>query len=210
MKTLFGAAALALTLAVAPAYAATTFAQYEQVDGGLDTIQFDSGLLTDTGGTTGSLVLFNYLNTMPAGLDGNIDAYMNVSSTGAPWSGTISFLRASDSANLLTLTFSGATLAGGGGSGALFGSTPGGTVTYTSDFLDFTGQSAGDFSLALSGITPGFGASFWSGDSTGTFASDSGGGPNVVPEPGTWTMMILGFGGVGALMRRRRQALALA
>lgn len=210
MKTLFGAAALAVTLAAAPAYAATTFAQYEQVDGGLDTIQFDSGLLSDTGGTTGSLVLFNFIDTMPPALDGNIDAYMNVSSTGAPWSGTISFLRVSDGANLLTLSFTGATLAGAGGSGALFGSTPGGTVSYTSDFLDFTGQTAGDFSLSLSGISPDFGASFWSGDSVGTFASDTGGGGNVVPEPATWVMMILGFGGVGALMRRRREALAFA
>lgn len=30
----------------------------------------------------------------------------------------------------------------------------------------------------------------------------------VVPEPSTWAMMIIGFGGVGALMRRRRTALA--
>ena len=29
----------------------------------------------------------------------------------------------------------------------------------------------------------------------------------AVPEPMTWTMMIVGFGGVGALMRRRRPAL---
>ena len=31
---------------------------------------------------------------------------------------------------------------------------------------------------------------------------------DAVPEPATWAMMILGFGGVGALMRRRRTALA--
>jgi hypothetical protein len=31
---------------------------------------------------------------------------------------------------------------------------------------------------------------------------------NGVPEPGTWALMITGFGGVGALMRRRRMALA--
>lgn len=31
-----------------------------------------------------------------------------------------------------------------------------------------------------------------------------------VPEPATWTMMILGFGGIGAVLRRRRQAVALA
>ena len=31
-------------------------------------------------------------------------------------------------------------------------------------------------------------------------------GAGVVPEPATWTMMILGFGGIGAAMRRRRIA----
>ena len=31
-----------------------------------------------------------------------------------------------------------------------------------------------------------------------------------VPEPMTWTMMIMGFGGIGALLRRRRQATAFA
>lgn len=33
-------------------------------------------------------------------------------------------------------------------------------------------------------------------------------GADGVPEPSTWAMLILGMGGVGALMRRRRQALA--
>jgi len=32
----------------------------------------------------------------------------------------------------------------------------------------------------------------------------------VVPEPATWAMMILGFGGVGATLRRRRQGFAAA
>jgi len=35
-----------------------------------------------------------------------------------------------------------------------------------------------------------------------------GGGGNVIPEPGTWLLMILGFGGAGAMLRRRRSALA--
>jgi PEP-CTERM motif len=33
--------------------------------------------------------------------------------------------------------------------------------------------------------------------------------PSAVPEPGTWAMMLLGFGAVGAAMRRNRKKLAL-
>jgi PEP-CTERM putative exosortase interaction domain len=36
----------------------------------------------------------------------------------------------------------------------------------------------------------------------------NGGAP--IPEPATWAMMILGFGGIGAMLRRRRDALTLA
>ena len=30
----------------------------------------------------------------------------------------------------------------------------------------------------------------------------------VVPEPATWAMMLLGFGGLGATMRQRRKSIA--
>lgn len=34
--------------------------------------------------------------------------------------------------------------------------------------------------------------------------------PGAVPEPATWMMMIMGFGGLGAMIRRRRSGAALA
>lgn len=209
MNKFIGAAAFALTLAAAPAYAATTFAQYKQVDGA-DTILFDAGQLTDTGGATGSLVLFDFLDSFGPGLDDPMEAYLNIQASGAPASGVISFTRVSDGKNLLTLNFANATLVGSGGAGALFGSTPGSTVTYTSDFIDFSDATVGDFGIAMSGIMPGFGSAFWTGDSVGTFASDAGGIGAEVPEPATWAMMIMGFGGIGAMIRRRRNAPSLA
>ena len=32
----------------------------------------------------------------------------------------------------------------------------------------------------------------------------------AIPEPATWLMMIMGFGGIGAMLRRRRRTLAIA
>jgi len=47
-------------------------------------------------------------------------------------------------------------------------------------------------------------------DCTTVLATGPVGATPGVPEPATWGMMILGFGGVGALMRRRRPVMALA
>jgi hypothetical protein len=41
---------------------------------------------------------------------------------------------------------------------------------------------------------------------SGFQVSTSGSGFAAVPEPATWGMMVLGFGGLGALLRRRRAA----
>ena len=49
-----------------------------------------------------------------------------------------------------------------------------------------------------------------SGSLSVTDAVGRDGGPDpTVPEPATWAMMLVGFGGVGAALRRRQAALAL-
>jgi hypothetical protein len=45
---------------------------------------------------------------------------------------------------------------------------------------------------------------------TGNVGATLTGGGGGVPEPATWGLMILGFGGVGATIRRRRQVAAFA
>jgi hypothetical protein len=43
-----------------------------------------------------------------------------------------------------------------------------------------------------------------------TFGSARPGGGGVVPEPGAWALMLVGFGGVGWAIRRRARALGVA
>jgi hypothetical protein len=100
--------------------------------------------------------------------------------------------------------------------------------------LDVSGSSV-NFATQLYGITYvafHFGGSSSVGNATAFYRFDAGQGagldslginvkalsnaivystglPGAVPEPATWTMMILGFGGVGALVRRRRVATSL-
>jgi hypothetical protein len=122
-------------------------------------------------------------------------------------------------ANLLTGSFSQATIVGqtGGSSGSLSASTPGGFITYTSDFLNFTGTTNRDFSLSLTAITSliggvsnGFNSESGSalrsfrGTSTGSFSSDPAPLVTVVPEPRTWALLVIGFGMVGFTLRRRK------
>ena len=60
----------------------------------------------------------------------------------------------------------------------------------------------------LFGQTPAFAQSCSNSDASCAFTRDVLSAPGVVPEPGTWALMILGFGGAGAMLRRRRTALA--
>jgi len=81
------------------------------------------------------------------------------------------------------------------------------TITYTSDYFDFTDASDYDFAFSLTGtstkvVTPGGEAG------PGTYVSFKAGGTGsfaaAVPEPDQWAMLLVGFGLVGSTMRRRR------
>lgn len=120
-------------------------------------------------------------------------------------------------ANLLSGTFDGVDILGNkaSSSGSVLGSTLGSTLVYTSDFLDFTKSVDRDLAIALTAIKPAMGAApgdalhTFKASSTGAFSSDPA--PTItaqLPEPATWTMMMLGFGMLGAAIRQRRGVLA--
>ena len=126
-------------------------------------------------------------------------------------------------ANLLTGYFTNGTIAGArnGTSGAFSSTTTGGaSITYTSDFLNFTPTVDRDFAISLTSITlPLNAAAFASltptkalrsfrANSTGSFSTDPAPLVNAVPEPTTWAMLVAGFGLVGAAARRRTIAVA--
>ena len=124
-------------------------------------------------------------------------------------------------ANLLTATvFNGAAEFGvrNGTSGSVSASTSAGSIiVYTSDFLDFSGTVDRDFAINLTAESSPFSAI--AGQSVNSFTANSGGAfssdpapivHNGVPEPAGWALMITGFMGAGAALRRRRQAACAA
>jgi hypothetical protein len=119
--------------------------------------------------------------------------------------------------NLLSGSFSQVTFTGtnAGSTGGINGSTTGGsTISYTSDFLNFSRGSSYDIGFTLTSIAPLL--SFTSnralpsfrGVLTGNFSSNPAPLPPSIPEPGTWAMMIAGIGLIGFARRRRRIVLA--
>ncbi len=111
-------------------------------------------------------------------------------------------------ANLLSATFfNDGDITGkkNGTAGSIFASTESGSViTYTSDFINFAGSTARDLSYTLNAVKPGFG--FAAGNALNSFTAAETGefAYAAVPEPATWAMSILGFGLLGATLRRRR------
>jgi hypothetical protein len=116
--------------------------------------------------------------------------------------------------NLLSGTFTDAWIQGSGGTGSTnvtMGN--GGTATYSSALENFSNviPSSEEFAFNLLGATPKFAA--LKGKALTTFRANGGGNFGAVgsvPEPATWGLMILGFGGIGAVLRRRRTSLAVA
>lgn len=121
--------------------------------------------------------------------------------------------------NLLTAVFTNAELSVNYNSltGGLADDTLSGTVTYSSDFLNFGNTVADDFSISLSGLNPPFTSPQsqlppFLASPVGIFSNDPGPtSTSGVPEPATWAMMLVGFGAIGLGLRgKSRQSLPAA
>jgi hypothetical protein len=108
-------------------------------------------------------------------------------------------------ANLLSGIFNLGHIDGVGTFGAAgAGTATGSLVNFTSDILGaLTKGLPRDLVLNLTSITPALSAA--PGQALKTFKANADGEfSESVPEPATWAMLIVGLGGVGAAMRRRR------
>src|SRR5262249_1037465 len=110
---------------------------------------------------------------------------------------------------LLQGVFTPFTFSGSGGSGGFSASSISGTVTFSSDFLDFGAAIQRDIGLSFSSIVPslsiganGFFNNF-SAAGTGTFSSNPV--PVFIPEPSTYMLMGVGLASAAVWLLRRRR-----
>jgi hypothetical protein len=147
----------------------------------------------------------NLLNSSPSDV---ITQTFALNELGLTWDGTLE--EGQLTLNSSTIDFatllSGPTYIGihwGAGQGPVH--TPGGVTGFYR--IDLASDAELDIITAAFGSQSGARLYFTtpcSGDCNG---GGGGGEGDGVPEPATWAMMIIGFGGVGAILRRRREAL---
>lgn len=236
-------AAAALTVAASSAQAATNILQYSQL-GDAETMTYtDNGAAGYTISTNGAKTVLTTVNDPVSAAFGFGLASFSFTATGngiavntggSSWSqaltgGSLSFTALAPitvgaqiiplGANILTLSFLGGAIEADvpGTAGSARVTLPGSSFfNVSSDYFEFPPLFMTDFSIALSGVTPGFlfdaqnpgslaNGRFtnFAADSTGTFTA------GAIPEPASWAMMIAGFGLVG-LSRRRSRVTAVA
>ncbi len=235
MKRFVLAAATAATMLIGGAAQALTFtyATYNQGGSGQSLHFVNNGGGTPSGtlsNNANQIVKFKFFDnpadmvTLPAFLTTESDAaftFNAVTTTAAVGlfpatqsfdSGSIAFTGTGALAgqNLLTINFTNLWLTGlvGGDSAGTMTTTPFSTLNITSDFFDFSGTNAANFSLSMSAVIPalaiganGVFADF-DADSSGVFASNPA--PLYVPEPGM--LGLFGAGAFGLAFARRRKS----
>jgi hypothetical protein len=232
MKKFLASAALALGVLTAGAASATVYTlgatvnnNGNTVSASADVVQSGSTLTIDLTNTTTNLFAANQLLTGltiffdndPTGvtLTSQSGQLVNINSDGSTTNvagAPTSWSAALTSGNVYVTTIGGGAPVNGIISNSI-SSTPNGGLVFDSTFDPYI-LGTGHFVANLTGGSSISGVTFNFGTMTGEFTSGcvgrtcGGGGGQGVPEPASWAMMIIGFTGVGALVRRRRYAFA--
>jgi len=189
-KLLLAAAALASVATASHAAIIPTLATITQ-EGSFFRYSYQGTLVGDQGVVAGSkLVIFDF-----AGFAGGMLAPANVA-TSTEFSSGFFAPGQTDDPNVLNLVFT--------YTGPPFNATGGPFSDVNFEGLSalstFNGTSLDGFAAVAVKNNDG------AATLTQTFNAGSVQVPAVIPEPATWGMMILGFGGIGALLRRRRDS----
>ncbi len=126
----------------------------------------------------------------------------------------------SNSTVLFSGTYNNAWIQGSGAEGGLaVVLNNGGNATFSSGIINLASFNPAlhSFSINLGNVSPNLGFVGQLGNANPganalvSFRARAGGAFTAsIPEPGTWALMILGFGGAGAMLRRRRSLGAVA
>jgi hypothetical protein len=185
--------------------------QFTFLDAGFTSLKDLPATLTidATAGSGNPAVLGSAGTFTQTGLDGSFSIVYNGTAT------TIGGFNLTPGENLLSGTFNGAWIQGAGGSGSTnVTEGNGGSANFTSSILSFSNvdPASEEFAFNLLAVSPNFSAA--SGQALRSFTANGGGNFSdtamAVPEPATWGLMILGFGGAGALLRSRRRTFVRA
>jgi hypothetical protein len=98
----------------------------------------------------------------------------------------------------------------GGSYFALVTNQPGGNALPGAGMALMAAGTANDNSFRYVAEAPVAGANWQDFGESAQFHANFSDGTAAIPEPATWVMMLLGFGGLGAALRNRRRVLATA